>query len=291
MIYVSTPIWRYYDVRAAHSLTSAIAMNDTKEPVLWETIDGDALIERSRSILATKFYNGIEHPETGEVADIMVILDDDVQFDPKDLWSIVAQARERQEPVGGIYVTRSRKPHLASRLLPDQPFVFGKSGTVEVEYLATGFMAVPRVCVQRMVEIGMRDGFETRLHDGQRHYIDLCELGVGDLPCYDVFGTYKIDDRVKPGHVHRLSEDWAFCENLRQCGYKIWADQSIILSHRAYVSITCYDLPEAEGGGTMLSEEGAPAQGSSILVVDDRTDAERESVIGSESRSLQGATK
>ncbi len=286
MLYLATPIWRYYDVRAAHSMASAIAMNDTEEPVLWETIDGDALIERSRSILATKFYNGIEHPGTGETADIMVILDDDVQFDPKDLWSIARQARERQEPVGGVYVTRSRKPHVASRLLPDQPFVFGKTETVEVEYLATGFMAVPRVCVQKMVEIGVRDGFETRLH-GQRHYIDLCELGVGEMPTYDMFGTYKIDDHTKPGHVHRLSEDWAFCENLRQCGYKIWADQSIILSHRAYVSITAFDLPEAEGGATMLSDEGAPAQASSILVVDDRPEART----GSEARSLEGATK
>lgn len=286
MIYLATPIWRYYDVRAAHSMASAIAMNDTEEPVLWETIDGDALIERSRSILATKFHDGIKHPVTGEVADIMVILDDDVQFDPRDLWKIVRQAREKQEPVGGVYVTRSRKPHVASRLLPDQPFVFGKPETVEVEYLATGFMAIPRVCIQKAVEVGLGEGFETRLH-GQRDYLDLCELGVGEYPCYDLFGTFKIDDRVKPGKVHRLSEDWALCERLRQCGFRIWADQSIILSHRAYVSITAYDLPDASDGASMLSEEGAPAQASSILVVDDRPAVAE---MGSEAKALQGVT-
>ncbi len=286
MILIAQPIWRYFDVRAAHSLVSAIAMNETQEPVLWNTVDGDALIERSRSILATKFYNGVAHEATGEIADIMVILDDDVQFDPRDLWKIVAQARERQEPVGGIYVTRSRSPHIASRLLPGQPFVFGKPETVEVEYLATGFMAVPRACVQKLVEVGTSEGFETGLH-GQRHYIDHCEIGVGDTPCYDMFGTYKIDDHSKPGSVHRLSEDWAFCESLRQCGYKVWADQSIILSHRAVVSITCHDLPDGSVDASMLSEGGAPAKGSSMLLIDDRQDVAEG---GSESHSLEGAT-
>lgn len=286
MIFLATPIWRYLDVRAAHSITAAIALNDTEEPVLWNTLDGDALIERSRSILATKFYNGIKHEKTGEIADIMVILDDDVQFDPRDMWKIVRQARSRQEPVGGIYVTRSRTPHVAARLLPDVPFVFGKPETVEVQYLATGFMAIPLVCIQKVIKVGLAEGFKTGLHL-QRDFIDYCEIGVGDTPCYDVFGTFKIDDPVSPGKVHRLSEDWAACERMRQCGFKIWADQSIILSHRAVVSITCHDLPGGDPSASMLSEGGAPAKGSSMLLVDDRQDVAEG---GSETRSLEGVT-
>ncbi len=268
MIYLATPIWRYYDVRAAHALTSAIAMNRTEEPVYWETIDGDALISRTRSQLATKFLQGIKHPKTDEIADVMVILDDDVQFDPRDLWKIVGEARKRQEPVGGIYVTRARKPHLASRLLPDHPIIFGKPEIVEVMYLATGFMAIPRRCVEKVVQVGMTDGFQTGLPRGPVDYLNYCELGVGEIHMYDLFRPFDIKDRAKPDVTHYLSEDWAFCERMHQCGFKIWADSSVILSHRAYVSVTVHDLPEASDGKNMLGEEGAPAQASSVLIVD-----------------------
>lgn len=265
MIYLATPIWRYYDVRAAHALTSAIAMNKTEEPIFWETIDGDALISRTRSQLATKFYEGIRHPKTEEQADVMVILDDDVQFDPRDLWKIVRQARERQEPVGGIYVTRSRKPHLASRLLPDHPITFGHAGLVPIQYLATGFMAIPWKCVDAIVTMGVSPGFTN--HMGGTDFLSFCVLGTGELPMWDLFRPFVV--REPDGRLHYLSEDWAFCERMRQAGFSIWADSSIILSHRAYVSITVHDLPQASDGRNMLGDEGAPAKASSTLFVDE----------------------
>lgn len=272
MIYLATPIWRYYDVRAAHALNAAIAMNRTEEAVWWETLDGDALIARSRSKLCTKFFEGVYHPITGERADVMVILDDDVQFAPDDLWKIVKLAREKKEPAGGIYVTRSREPHTAAMLFSGQPMTWGPDEPpVPIRYLATGFMAVPLSCVEAVKDKGEREGFDNGI--GEMEMMRYCELGVGDAPMWDFFSTFNL--REPDGRWHYLSEDWAFCERLRQCGYNIWADPSIILSHRAYVSITVHDLPGASNGRNMLTADGAPASGASILIVDPNEQEER----------------
>lgn len=251
-IYLACPIWRYLDVRVAHAITAVMA--DPPERVYWETFDGDALISRTRSQLATKF---MQNPDLAD-CDVMVIIDDDVQFTPDDLWKIVAGAREKRAPYGGIYVTRSREPHTASLGFPGQELRFGvEVGTAEaIRYLATGFMAIPRNVLQSMLD---HEGFET-IHG--KEPLVFCEQGVGQFHMWDFFRCFEV--REPDGRIHYLSEDWAFCERARQCGYDIWADTSIILSHRAVVSITVADLG---GTGHALSEQGAPSKGVSILDV------------------------
>lgn len=228
-------------------------MSDPRERVYWETFDGDALISRTRSQLATKFMT---EPGLAE-CDVMVIIDDDVQFSPEDFWKIVAGAREKQAPYGGIYVTRSREPHTAALGFPGQTLSFGpEQPATEIKYLATGFMAVPRVVLQDMLDW---QGFQS-VHGAEP--LMYCEQGVGSFPMWDFFRCFEI--REDDGRIHYLSEDWAFCERARQCGYAVWADQSIFLSHRAVVSITVADLG---GTGHALSADGAPSKGVSILDV------------------------
>ena len=258
-------------MRAAHSLVAAIAMREPEDDIYWETIDGDALISRTRSQLATTF---LTEPKLKD-ADVMVILDDDVQFWPDDLFKIVTLAREKQEPVGGIYVTRSREPHLASLMWPGQTITFSPDAhPLRVRYLATGFMAIPKVVLET---IRAWPGF---MSINGVEPIAYCEQGVGDLPMWDFFRPFCInegDTLRAAGHpnadsrTHYLSEDWAFCERARQCGYDIWADPSIILQHRAVVSVTVADLGAKKG---MLSAEGAPARGRSIMLVKGREGAD-----------------
>jgi len=245
-------------------MVAAIATRAPVDDMYWEALDGDALIFRSRSILATKMLKEMML----EGADIMVILDDDVQFLPDDLEKIISQARELQEPVGGIYVTRSREPHIASMLWPNQPILFGPGQElVNVRYLATGFMAIPRKVLQAMLD---HPGFQT-VHGLEP--LVYYEQGVGDTPLWDFFRPFGIregDTLRAAGYEnadernHILSEDWAFCERARQCGFQIWADPTIILQHRAVVSVTVNDLGVKHG---MLSTEGAPAQGRSVLAL------------------------
>lgn len=255
MIYLATPIWRYLDVRTAHSIAAAVAMVAPDETVWWETIDGDALISRTRSQLGTKFLN---EPRLQD-ADVMVIIDDDVQFDPDDVWKIVAGAREHKTLYGGIYVTRSTSPHPAALITPGTHMEFEKAKEpkpIEIRYLATGFMAIPREVLEKMVH---HDGFLGV--NGEKHRLEYCSIGVGKTAMWDFFRTFNI--READGRVHYLSEDWAFCERARQLGYKVFADQSIILGHRAVVTTTVADLSEP---GHALSEKGAASKGSSILI-------------------------
>lgn len=229
-------------------------MSDPRERIYWETFDGDALISRTRSQLATKFMN---EPALAD-CDVMVIIDDDVQFSIDDFWKIVEGARAKQAPYGGIYVTRSREPHTAALGFPNQTLSFGPGQPpAPIRYLATGFMAVPRPVLQSMLD--NKEGFES-IHG--REPLAYCEQGVGSFPMWDFFRCFNI--REDDGRIHYLSEDWAFCERARQCGYEIWADQSIFLSHRAVVSITVADLG---GTGHALSTDGAPSKGVSILDV------------------------
>jgi hypothetical protein len=231
------------------------------------------------------FFDGIYHPRTGERAEMMVILDDDVQFKPEDLWRIVALAREKNAPAGGMYVTRSRTPQIASMQLPGQHFFFGAELPPEpVRYLATGFMAIPLSTVEEVQRKGAEEGFADI--EGQRH-LHYCEQGVGDKPLWDFFSCFNIrEDGSQPWYdtdnrVHMLSEDWAFCERVRQCGIDIWADPAVFLSHRAYVSITPLDLAEP---GHMLGPDGAAAGGASILFVDPKEEdaaQDKEQAVGS----------
>ena len=69
-------------------MVAAIATRAPVDDIYWEALDGDALIFRSRSILASKM---LREPML-EGADVMVILDDDVQFLPDDLEKIIRQA-------------------------------------------------------------------------------------------------------------------------------------------------------------------------------------------------------
>ena len=261
---MAMPVWRYLDVRVAHAMIAAIATREPEDDIYLETIDGDALISRTRSLLATKL---LVEPALAE-ADVMMILDDDVQFWPDDLFKVTRLARERQEPVGGVYVTRSRVPHPASLFWPKQNVMFGPGEPVtEVRYLATGFMAIPRIVFEKMLA---HEGFRT-VHG--REPIVYCEQGVGDSAMYDFFRPFEIDEgltlreagyETEDKRIHYLSEDWAFCERARQCGFTIWCDPSIILQHRAVVSVTVNDLGVEHG---MLSEEGAPGKGRSVMYV------------------------
>lgn len=250
-IYLAPSIWRALDVRTASAIYASIASAPDGEAVVWEPLWNDALIARSRSLLATKFMEE-EHLRD---ADVMVIVDDDVVWNPEDFWKIVEGARETRSIYGGVYVTRSREAHLSSRLFPHTELnicATPQRRPLELEYLATGFWAVHRDVFEAMLGGTFKDA------DGL-HSIHRCGKGA-DRGFWPFFATFTIED--EPGSFHYLSEDWAFCERARQLGFKVWMDQSIILQHMGLYPYTVADIPRpADPGlpstGTDLVEFGA----------------------------------
>lgn len=226
-------------------LTAMVNAPET-ERVIWAPIWNDALIGRSRSLMCTEFLK--------TDADVMVIIDDDIVFDPDDFWKIVEGARDTHGVYSGLYVTRSTEPHITSRAFADGTEQIIAAGPerrpVEYQYLATGFWAMHRDVVESMIDAEFVDA------DG-KHRISLCEIGA-DRPFYPFFKPF--DCIEENGKRHYLSEDWAFCNRARQLGFKCWADLSIILIHMGEYPYTVSDLKT-------LKEPGLPSTGIDVVDV------------------------
>jgi len=237
-VYVAPSIWRQMDVRTATAVYASIASNPTDEQVVWEPLWNDALISRSRSLMATKFLTD-EHLKD---CDVMVIVDDDVVWQAEDFWKIVEGCRETRSIYGGVYVTRSHSdPHISSRLFSGSAIDIRQTPErrpIELEYLATGFMAVHRDVFEKMLEGEFRDAFGV-------HRIVKVTKGA-DRPFWPFFSPFIIEDA--PDSYHYLSEDWAFNERARQLGFRVWFDQSIVLQHMGLYPYTVADIGRKDSG-------------------------------------------
>lgn len=233
-VFVGPSIWRDWNVRSATAMFAAMASNPTDERVILAPLWNDALIGRSRSIMCTEFLK--------TDADVMVIIDDDIVFEPGDFWKIVEGARETKGVYGAAYVTRSTEPHITSRSIPGTgEQVFAQTPNrrpVEYQYLATGFWAVHRSVFEAMAAGEFVDAYGT-------HRLDECILGA-DRPFTPFFSPFVC--REDDGRLHYLSEDWAFSNRAAQLGIKIWVDLSIIIIHMGLYPYTVRDLKDAAPG-------------------------------------------
>jgi hypothetical protein len=242
VIFLGMASWHTASVHTMHSVSALLV--GSKESIHCELNEGDGLISRSRSTLATKMLT--HFPE----ADVMGMVDTDIQFEPADFLKVVRSARETGQIVAGVYVTRERKPKPTSLPFPGQQWHFvdqDEPSLVEVCYVSPGFMAVPRKILADMTtgEFQTIDGTEV-LHFSRG--------GSDERHAYDFFRTMVIRD--DEGEPWWLGEDFSFCERAKQLGYRCLIDQSIFLGHRASVSVGVMDL---EYPGHSLTEEATPS--------------------------------
>lgn len=228
-VFVGPSIWRELNVVTATRLMVAMANAPEGEQTIWAPLWNDALIGRSRSLMCTHFLESD--------ADVMVIVDDDIVFQPEDFWKIVEGARECRGIYGGAYVTRSTSPHISSRFWPNTEVKWAPGPLrrpIDLQYLATGFFAIHRDLLESMIDHEFTDA------DGT-HTMTECELGA-DRPFWPFFSTFPAIEA--DGRRHFLSEDWAFCNRAQQLGAKVQCDQSIILEHLGIYPYTVADLED-----------------------------------------------
>ena len=242
MIFLAMASWHTASVHTLHAVSAL--MVGSKETIHCEINEGDGLISRSRSTLASKMLT--HFPD----ADVLGMVDTDIQFGPADFLKLVRSARETGQIVAGVYVTRERKPKPTSLPFSGQQWHFvnqDEPSLVEVKYVSPGFMAVPRAVLEAMVkgEYQTIDGTE-RLHYARG--------GSDERYCWDFFRPFVIRDDA--GEPWLLGEDFAFCERAKQLGYQSVIDQSIFLGHRAAVSVGVMDL---EYPGHSLSDAAPPS--------------------------------
>ena len=137
-------------------------------------------------------------------------IDSDIGFDPDD----VERLRSHQLPVvAGLYAKKGRR-EFACKFLPGTSKVqFGSCGGVlEIMFAATGFLLV-----RRQVYLDM----QSKLN------LPICNTMFGEAvtPWFQ-----PLVKDYRGGHWY-LGEDFAFCERIRQAGYKIFADTTIRLQH------------------------------------------------------------
>jgi hypothetical protein len=171
---------------------------------------GDALIDRSRSIVATQFLKSKDY-------DQLLFIDDDVLFNPVDAANMCKVVnKEHMGIAGGPYVKKQMAgTHYAVKTFEDEKYVFGtEGGFQECEAVSTGFMCIERWVLQDMVD---------KLGDK----MPFCKHGGMDF--WPFFMPYP--EKLPDGNFRYNSEDWAFCSTHRSLGGKVFVDTKMRLGH------------------------------------------------------------
>lgn len=176
-------------------------------PISISIRDGDALIERARSKVASDFLRSDY--------DILFFIDEDVVFEPIDVIKICKLMHENEDIsiCGAAYPKKGIPSHFAIKTLEENnkyPFGKDKGCVFEVGYLSTGFMGIKKKVFQELSQT-------------------LPLVHKNDLKYWTFFQPYNKE--IEKDDWIELSEDWAFVERAKSIGFKIWCDSTTILKH------------------------------------------------------------
>jgi predicted O-methyltransferase YrrM len=137
-------------------------------------------------------------------------IDSDIAFDPND----VDRLRTHKLPITcGLYPKKGPRQFACEFLPGASSVLFGKQGGLgEIRYCGFGFTHVRREVFQTV---------QKQLN------LPTCNERF-ESPLVPFFAPMLVDEPSGPWAV---SEDYAFCERARQCGFKVWADTRIRLWH------------------------------------------------------------
>lgn len=134
----------------------------------------------------------------------LVFIDDDVGFEPENLYRLVTLDRD---VVGGVYPKKDDAEDFPV-FLDGGPLYAEADGCVEVQGLPTGFMRIRRHVLEKLAE-------QAQSFIGQ----------AGDtLPYHVIF------ERTITGG-RRWSGDYAFCQKWRALGGKLYTDPEMMFTH------------------------------------------------------------
>jgi len=170
-------------------------------------------------VLATNFLRNETY------GDVLFFLDSDIIFNPDDLIRCVQYVADgTYDTMCGMYAVRdTANPHPALRLLPGQKIHMSQAtGPVEIQYPATGFLAIHRRVLEAMAKT-MEPAFS-----GPRWF-------------YPMFTPFTMAE-PRTGNQEYLSEDYAWSHRARELGFKMWLDPSIRLGHQGLRTYVLTDI-------------------------------------------------
>ena len=165
---------------------------------------GDALIDRARSREASDFFRNTQD-------DVLLMIDDDIQFNPLDAIKVARLAYEKKGIACGAYVIKKEQFGwiTCKPLENSEPIMFSSDAVpIEVKWPGTGFLAIHRNVFQDLIDEAHK------FHEYHPNHIDL--LHPTDLKFWDFFMPMKY--KFPNGDKIELSEDWAFGEKCRKIG-------------------------------------------------------------------------
>lgn len=168
---------------------------------------GSSLICRARQNITYKFL--FENTK----AEYFLQIDDDIALPPNAIVDLVNAIDNGADVVGGLYSLKSKAGLIAMRMLDtSRQFKVGEldSAVIEVQYVATGCFMQSRKTVV----------------DAWDHY----------KPSRSYVDNHDKKERVAlyTPFIHRgeyLSEDYAYCQRLKDMGKKIWAHTGVRCGH------------------------------------------------------------
>lgn len=219
--------WRNTETPTGRALRAAASSGR------YEVLDhwNDALIDRARSVAATRFLREYAAPE-------LFFVDSDIVFTVEDLDRVVALSRKKGTIAGAGYpVRREEDPWPAVRPLDGRAARFGPGAPPErVRYLSGGFLAIPRHVLRAVADT-----------------LPLC-IGSSAGSYWPMFLPMVIE---KPNGLHEeLPEDWSFCHRAGELGFDVWLDGAVELGH---LGVYEYRL------GQLISRDDCAAERNAVL--------------------------
>lgn len=206
-LFVAMPVYRVMDVLTAQCLIKLSVEQLVKGEfsMALKMHVGECPIGRARNDLTSEFL-------ASDCTHILFI-DSDIVFGYEQVKKILNSG---QDIVGGFYTMKAEGPvHPVCNVLNTvaQP---GPDGLLEVKYMGTGFLCVSRKVFETMIE---------KLGNDLAYVDDRSKTVKHD------FWRMGVATDVVTGVKRWLSEDWQFCQFAIECGFKVWADASILLRH------------------------------------------------------------
>jgi len=193
---------RYLEPRSVDCLLRTI-LSSNEDIQFGYSFQMEPMIDRARAMQAMDFLK--------TDFDVLLFIDDDILFNVDEAHRIVKDAYELQSVVCGPYAKKTEAGGIIAVPLKYEEFPMGDDGILlEIRWGGTGFMAIPRIV------------FEVMAKD-----MELVKVRK-DIEIYPFFMPFVCE---ADGELIDLSEDFAFCENARLAGFKIWLDSRIKLAH------------------------------------------------------------
>lgn len=216
-VFIASPVYRQVEFRHYTAMLRLFQTCSEVEDVelTFGMVPGDADVARARNVAVAHFLKSD--------ADVLLSIDADIWFTSADAIRLCREAVEHGI-VGALYMVRSIKARQPAQMLElDQQITFAPGEPLaEVQYLATGFMAV------------RRDVFETLAKTLPVY------MQSTPLPFQPFYQQFAIEHEVE-GHLY-LSEDYAFCHRARAAGFRVWLDPTIRLAHIGQYEFRLEDL-------------------------------------------------